>query len=54
MNVTVKIGWKFALALGLDVIGIILAVKLDPNAAKDVSVHAIDAIKEWSSRRTLR
>ncbi len=46
MNVTVKIGWKFVLALGAVIVPTILAIKMDADAAERVSVHAIDAFRE--------
>ncbi len=48
MNVIVTIDWKFAVALGTAAAGIILAVKMDPEAAEKVSIHAIDTFKEFT------
>ena len=46
MSATVKIGWKFVLALGVAVSTVIFASKMDANAAERVSIHAIDAIRD--------
>ena len=46
MSATVKIGWKFILALGVAVATTIFASKMDANAAERVSIHAIDAIRD--------
>ena len=46
MNCTVD--WKFVVALGVAVAGIIFAVKTDAADAKDVLIHAIDTSKEWA------
>lgn len=35
--------WKSIAALGLSVVGIIFALKMDSNQATEVSIHAIDA-----------
>ena len=37
---------KVVLAFGAPVVGTIFAVKTDSNAVKEVSIHAIDALKE--------
>ena len=37
---------KLAAVVGTSVIGIIVVIRLDPKALKDVSIHAIDAVKE--------
>lgn len=47
MNLVVTIDWKFVVALGTAVAGIILAVKMEPDAAERVSIHAVDAYKEF-------
>ena len=46
MNYTVVIDWKFPVAVGVAVAGIIFAVKMTAADAKEVSIHAIDACKE--------
>ena len=47
MNFTVVLDWKFAVAIGAISVGIIFAVKMDASDAKEVSIHAIDACKEY-------
>lgn len=46
MNVTVNIGWKFLVALGVAVSTVIFASKMDAGAAERVSIRAIDAIRD--------
>lgn len=46
MKTTIVIGWKFVVALGAVAIGTIFATKMDPEAIKEVSIHAIDTAKE--------
>lgn len=46
MNIAVNIGWKFVVALGTVVIGVIFSVKMDSDAAERVSIHAIDALRD--------
>ena len=41
--------YKVVLAFGASVVGIIFAVKLDPAAVKDVSIHVIDAAEAFAS-----
>ena len=48
MNLTVLIDWKFVVALGAATVGTIFAVKMDASAAERVSIHAIDAGKEYA------
>jgi hypothetical protein len=48
MNYTVVIDWKLALALGVASVSIILANKIDAAGAKEVSIHAIDACREFA------
>lgn len=48
MNCTVVVDWKFAVALGATTVGIIFAIKMDAADAKEVSIHAIDAYKEYT------
>lgn len=40
--------WKFVLALGVAAVSVILAVKIDASDAKEVSIHMIDACKEYA------
>ena len=40
--------WKCIVALGAAVSMIIFAVKIDPQAAKEVSTHVADACKEYA------
>lgn len=46
MNFVVNLDWKFVVALGAAVGGIILCAKMKPDAAERVSIHVIDASKE--------
>ncbi len=46
MSFSVVFDWKLALALGLDVALIIFAIKMDPSAARDVSIKAVEMVKE--------
>lgn len=48
MNCTVVIDWKFAVALGAAAVGIIFASKMDAADAKEVSIHAVDACKDYA------
>ena len=48
MNLNVTIDWKFVVALGTVVIGTIFAVKMDADATERVSIHAVDACKEYA------
>ena len=48
MNFTVVIDWKFAVALGVAAVSVIFAVKMDASDAKEVSIHAVDACKEYA------
>lgn len=48
MNLNVTVDWKFAVALGGSVVGIIFATKMNSNTAERVSIHAIDACKEYA------
>ena len=47
MNCTVTIDWKFVVALGVPIAATIFALKMSPAQATMVSVHAIDACKEY-------
>lgn len=48
MNFDVTIDWKFVVALGAAVGGVIFCAKMGPDAAERVSIHAIDACKEFA------
>lgn len=48
MSFVVTIDWKFVVALGVATVGIIFASKMDPKAAEEVSIHAVDAVKEYA------
>ena len=47
MNYSVNLDWKFIAALGAAVSGIIIAVKMDSDAVERVSIHVVDACKEF-------
>lgn len=46
MNLVVTLDWKFVVALGAAVGGIILCAKMNSDAAERVSIHAVDTCKE--------
>lgn len=48
MNLNVIIDWKFVVAFGTAVVGTIFAVKMDANAVERVSIHTVDACKEYA------
>lgn len=48
MSLVVTIDWKFVVALGAATVGTIFAVKMDASAAERISIHAIDAGKEYA------
>ena len=48
MSLVVTIDWKFVVALGAATVGTIFAVKMDASAAERVSIHAINAGKEYA------
>lgn len=48
MNCTVVLDWKFVVALGAAAVSIIFAAKMNAADAKEVSIHAIDACKEYA------
>lgn len=48
MNFTVLIDWKFVVALGAAAGIAIFASKMDSSEAERVSIHAIDACKEYA------
>ncbi len=49
MNFAVTVDWRFVVALGVAVSGIILSAKVEPDAAERVSIHAIDACTEFAA-----
>lgn len=49
MSLVVTFDWKCIVALGLSAIGIIFAVKMEPDAAERVSTNAVDAFKEFGT-----
>ena len=48
MSFIVTLDWKFVLALGGSVTGIIFAAKMGEAAVERVSTHAVDAYKEYA------
>ena len=48
MNLNVTIDWKFVVALGTVVVGTMFAVKMDSDAVERVSIHAIDACRDYA------
>ena len=48
MNFVVNFDWKLVVALGAAAVGIIFAVKMDADAAEQVSIHVADACKEYA------
>lgn len=51
MNCTVVLDWKFVAALGAATVGVIFSVKMSATDAKEVSIHVIDACKEYAVAR---
>ncbi len=51
MNFVVNIDCKFVVALGMAAVMTIFAVKMDPEAVKEVSTHVVDAAKEFAVAR---
>lgn len=47
MSFVVKVDWKLVVALGTTVIGTILAVKVDSDAAEKVLTYTVDTCKEF-------
>ena len=47
MNYSVILDWKFIAALGAAVSGIIISAKMTPDAVEKVSIHMVDACKEF-------
>ena len=43
-----NIDWKFVVALGASAVAIIFATKMDAEAGERVSMHVIDACKEYA------
>lgn len=49
MSLVLTVDWRFVVALGAAVSGIILSVKLEPDAAERVLIHEIDACAEFAA-----
>lgn len=47
MNFSIILDWKLAVAFGATAAIVIFAVKMNADDAKEVSIHAIDAFKEF-------
>lgn len=47
MNQTNITDWRFVVALGVVAISTIFAIKMDAESIEEVSIHAIDAAKEF-------
>ena len=47
-NFSVTIDWKFIVALGTSVVGIIFAIKMDETAAERVSTNVVNACREFA------
>lgn len=47
MNQTNVPDWRFVVAVGTVAICTIFAIKMDAEAIEEVSIHAIDAAKEF-------
>lgn len=45
---SVIIDWRFVVTFGAATVGIIFAVKMSPKDAAAVSIHAIDAYKDYA------
>ena len=54
MDVKVILDWKTVAALGASVVSIILALKLDGESAETVSIHSVDAVKEFAIAKSNR
>lgn len=48
MNFVVTLDWKFVVAFGVATAGVIFAVKMDSSSAEKVSIHVVDACKEYA------
>ena len=48
MTNTFKVDWKFVLAFGATVTSIVFAFKMDGSAVERVSIHAIDACRDYA------
>ena len=53
MGIQLIFDWKFVLALGVSVVASIVAAKLDKTAAENVSIHAVDSVKECASTHSV-
>ena len=47
MSFVVTVDWKLVVALGSAAVGVIFALKMEAPAVERVSIHAIDASKEY-------
>ena len=47
-NISASIDWKFVVALGTSVVGIIFAIKMDEAAAERVSTNVVNACREFA------
>ena len=47
MNFTVTIDWKLVVALGATAVGLVFASTMESSAAERVSIHVVDAVKEY-------
>ena len=54
MENSITINWKTVVALGASVVGVVFAIKMSPEAAERVSIHAIDACKEMALAKSER
>ena len=52
MNISINIDWKFALALGADVVFFLFAMKMDSKAAGETVNHAIDCCHHIAASKT--
>ena len=44
------IDWKLVAACGATLVSLIFATKMDGSGCENVSIHAIDAVKEWFNK----
>lgn len=52
MDFRVIVDWKLVVALGGTAVAVIFAMNLDPAAVKEVSIHTVDACKEYAIARS--
>ena len=48
MQFLITVDWKFVIALGIAVSGVIMTAKMDPKTAGKVSTKVVDACKEYA------